>query len=178
MNANNNKAVGIDYVSYELLKNKDVIAIMYSLFSALFETKQTPTIWKKLIIHPIPKGHVTKIDPLLYRGLALQSCVYKLYSSLINMRVVNFLEDGKHLSDVQNGFRKNRGCNQHIFMLNELCKLRLARDRSTFLCYVDFSKAFDYLDRELLVVRLMELGVQGKILNAIKNSYSHTLNAV
>ena len=100
----------------------------------------------------------------------------QLSCSLLNARLVRYVEGENLISDVQNGFRKNRSCNQHIFALNEVLKMRLSEGRSTHLCFVDFRKAFDL--RDLMLCRLAELGVGGKLYAAIRSAYEVTYNAV
>ena len=176
--AKNNKAVGIDNVANEVLKNRQMIGLLHKLYANLYDRGQIPTMWKKAIIHPIPKGKGNKVEPLLYRGLALQSCVYKIYSSILNMRLTKYLEGEELISEVQNGFRKSRSCMQHVYILQEVLRYRLGEKKPTFLCFVDFCKAFDYLNRNLLRSRLIEMGVKGKMYMALQESYDVTLNAV
>ena len=176
--ARNGKAVGIDSIPNEALKNAKVINLLYVLFHTLFENGQIPTVWRNSIIHPIPKGSTKVIRPLLFRGLALQSCIYKLYSAIINRRITRHLEENRLVEDQQNGFRAGRSCNQHVFTLCKILQSRLNQDRSTHLCFIDFRKAFDYLDRDLMLSRLVEVGVRGKIYRAIQESYKVMLNAV
>ena len=162
MRSKNNKAVGIDMIANEILKSDKVIELLHKLFDKLFENGQAPTMWRQSLIHPIPKGSNKLVQPLLYRGLALQSCIYKIYSSLLNERIGSYLEGEDLISEMQNRFRRNRSCNQHLFVINELTQIRLDENKSTFLCFVDFRKAFDYVDRDLLLVKLAELGICGK----------------
>ena len=60
------------------------------------------------IIHPIPKESVKSTDPLKYRGLALQCCIYKVLSNILNNRVVSHLNACELLSEEQYGFRKGK----------------------------------------------------------------------
>ena len=53
--AKNNKAVGIDEIPYEILKNHDVIMALLKLFQSYFKYGQIPSIWLKAIITPIPR---------------------------------------------------------------------------------------------------------------------------
>ena len=129
---------------------------------------KSPSIWKKALIHPIPKGKNKTIRPLLFCGLALQSCIYKLYSSILNTRFLRFLEAESLIEDKQNGFHKLRSCSQHIFTLTEILKDRQGDKKLTYLCFVDFCKAFDYLDRDLMLAKLVKLGIKGKLYFAIK----------
>ena len=102
----NRKAVGNDHIPNELLRDRSVIKILHCLFLTCFKLQLIPDAWKLAIIHPIPKESGKVIDPLKYRGLALQSCVYKLYCSVLNSRLTRFLEGENLLEKEQNGFRK------------------------------------------------------------------------
>ena len=114
------KAVGVDRISNELLKNTEVINLLYKLLSSCFLTQKIPNQWQHAMIHPIPKEKGRCIDPLKYRGLALQSCVYKIYSNVLNERIVEFMEKRSIICDEQNGFRKGRLCSHHVFTLMTL----------------------------------------------------------
>ena len=49
---------------------------------------------------------------------------------------------------------------------------------SLFATFVDFQKAFDYVDRDLLTYRLASLGVKGNILETLKAVHSNTTNVM
>jgi len=104
----------------------------------------------------------------------LLSCIGKMYSGLLNNQLRYFLEVNEVLSEEQNGFRKGRSTTEHIFSLITLCKNRLRECKQTFCCFVDFQKAFDCVDRICLFTRLLEIGITGKLFNAIKSCYEHT----
>ena len=111
--AKNNKAVGLDGVPNELLHHELIINLLHCLFDVCLKNNVVPDLWRKAVIHSIPKESVRSLNPLKYRGLALQSCIFKIFCSILNERLVKHLESGELLSDTQNGFRKNRGCSQH-----------------------------------------------------------------
>ena len=116
-----NKACGFDGIPNEVVKNKDVVLYLWKLFNILFDDSLIPSVWLKAIITPIPKG--AKCDPcvtLNKRGISLLSCISKAYSGLINKWLTRFLEETNFLVDEQNGFRKNRSCEEHIFSLNSI----------------------------------------------------------
>ena len=117
LNARNKKAVGTDLVANELIKHESVIFVLYEFFRLIFEIGIIPAIRKQAIIHPIPKESGRQIDPLKYRGLALQSCVYKAFSSVLNSQIVGHLNENNLICDEQNGFPKGRSCQHHIFSL-------------------------------------------------------------
>ena len=151
-----NKAVGMDDIANELMKHERVIQLIFKLFQKIFDTRLLPEIWRKAIIYPIPKesGHLT--DPLKYRGLALQCCLYKLLSGLINDRVTCYFDKMEMLCDEQNGFRRHRSCQHHIFNLTSVVRNRICNGEQTYCAFVDFRKAFDVINRQLLVYSLVE----------------------
>ncbi len=83
------------------------------------------------------------------------SAVYKLYSGILSNRLINFLETNGLLVDEQNGFRKSRACIEHMYVLSFAVRARLQEGRRTFACFVDFRKAFDWINRRPLEYKLL-----------------------
>ncbi|CAC5425824.1 unnamed protein product [Mytilus coruscus] len=107
----NGKSFGIDNIPYEVLKTENVITVLHSLLQLVFDTSIVPLLWHLAIICPIVKDKSSdKRIPLHYRGISLLSCISKLYCGFINNRLSSYLEDNDLLSEEQNGFRKNRSC--------------------------------------------------------------------
>ena len=118
----NKKATGADCVTNELLKHECMIMLIHSLFVTCFEYGLIPDVWRHTIINLIPKNDGYVNDPLKYRGLTLQSCIYNILSSVLNERIAKYQESHNTISDCQNGFRKGRSCLHHIFALT--CMIR------------------------------------------------------
>ena len=53
-----------------------------------------------------------------------------------------------------------------------------SRNKKLFCCFVDYTKAFDSIWREALWHKLISNGIQGKILNVIKNLYAQIKSCV
>ena len=174
-----NKATGIDNIPNEMLMNNDVVKILFNLYSKCFETSVIPSDWHKAIISPIPKNsskdpHV----PTNYRAISLLSCVCKGYTNILNNRLTSYYETSNSFANEQNGFRAKRACIDHIFSLTAIIRNRLASKEPTFACFIDFQKAFDFVDRDLLLYRLLLDNVNGKIYLAIKSLYDYTLSSI
>ena len=73
------------------------------------------------------------------------------------------------LVDEQNGFCKNNSCSDHTFTLSRVIQNRLHENKPTFAAFLDMEKAFDHVNRGLLLLRLLEYGIDGKLYNSIKN---------
>ena len=169
----NGKAVGKDNLPYEIFKNNDSDKLLQALFNKIFEFGLTPSTWSSAIIKPIPKN--SSNDPRLpseYRGISLLSTVYKLFSGVLNNRLVKFAEENNIYVDEQNGFRKKRSCEDHLFSITAVIRNRKKNRLPTYVAFVDYEKAFDRIDHRLLFFQLMKMGFGGKILQAIKSIYS------
>ena len=176
--AKNGKAVGKDAIPNELLKIEEMCMLLHCFFNLCQRHKMIPNIWRKAIIHPIPKDKGFTNDPLNYRGLALQCCIYKILSSIVNARILKHLETNGKLKDEHNGFRHDRSCNHHIFVLTTLLQNRIVQGENTYAAFVDFRKAFDVTNRDLLYHRLNSYCINGPLLNLIKEMYKNTRNQV
>jgi len=172
-NAKKGKAVGGDLLPYEVFQNPESVDLLEQLFNRVFTTNLVPTMWLKFLIKPIPKGgDADPRIPLEYRGISLLSTVGKLYSSILNERITTHLDNLGILVDEQNGFRRKRSCEEHIFALSSILKNRKVKSQSTFVAFIDFAKAFDTVDRNLLMYKIHEAGIKGNIYRTIKALYS------
>ena len=158
-----------------MLKYQQVQLALWNLFNTYFEFGVVPSIWLKSVILPIPKS--SKKDPytpLNYRGLSLLSCVAKLYSAVLNDRITSYCDMLNIVVDEQNGFRKGRSCEDHIFPLCSIIRNNLEQSKGTYCAFIDLEKAFDHIDRDLLMHRLLYYNIDGKMYNAIRSLYRGT----
>ena len=170
--AKDGKAMGCDQIPIEALKNTEACTFLLEMFNKAWETGLTPVMWRKSIIAPIPKdASKDKRVPLNYRGISLASSVYKLYCAVIDNRLSSWAETYGLINDEQNGFRKNRGCSDHLLSLNNIVDTRKQKRQSTYMCFVDFSKAYDRVNRQLLWIKLEKLGLNGNISRVLKSLY-------
>ena len=137
-----------------------------------------PSAWNYSNIIPIPKPDKDSRDPLQNRCISILCCVAKVYSSILNRRVQSYLEKNNILVDEQNGFRSSRSCIDHIYVLVTILRNRKEQGKDTFLAFIDFKKAFDTVERNLLFFKLAAIGINGKIYKAIASLYSNPMSRV
>ena len=94
-------------------------------------------------IVPIPKKDKDARDPLQNRCITIVCCVAKIYSSILNKRLQNYLELNNILAEEQNGFRGSRSCIDHIFIMCRVLRNRKILGKEPFVCLIDYKKAFD-----------------------------------
>ena len=131
------KAVGIDEISSEILRNDTCINLLFRIIKHCFFEGSVPTEWRKSIITPVPKPKMDPLDPLQYRPISLISVPCKIYADILNKRLTGWLESNDVLAEEQNGFRKKRSCLDHLYVLSNIVKHRKLRKKDTFICFVD-----------------------------------------
>ena len=78
----------------------------------------------------------------------------------------------RELPDVQAGFREGRGTRDQI--ANIRCIIKKAREfqKNIYFCFIDYTKAFDYVDHNKLWKILKELGMPGHLTCLLRNLYA------
>ena len=77
----------------------------------------------------------------------------------------------KKLRDHQAGFRAERSCTDQIATLRIVLEQSREFDSPLYIVFVDFTKAFDSLDRDVLWKLMRHYGIPEKIITIISNTY-------
>lgn len=72
------------------------------------------------------------------------------------------------------GFLNGSRTSDNLFILNGLIHRQLILGRSLFVCFVDFSKAFDLVNRHILFYKIMKGGWTGRVVDTLRNLYQKT----
>lgn len=148
-----------------------LIPSLHTLFNNILEAECFPAEWSSALIVPIHKKGVTT-DPNNFRGISLMSWLCKLFTSILNKRLAKVYSDQEILTDAQFGFRSGLSTVDAIFALQYIISKPLStKKKRLYCCFVDFRKAFDFVDRVSLWYKLIKLGIRGKFLKVIKGLY-------
>lgn len=169
-----NKACGIDGIVNEFIKDAaDLIApSITKIFNLILDSGIVPDDWCLGIITAIFKNKGSPEDPSNYRGISILSCFSKLFTSLINERLTKYLDCMGNLCENQTGFRNDYSTLDHIFSLKCIIDIFLNNKKRLYCAFVDYSKAFDMVNRNKLWHKLLSNGINGKILAVIQNLYN------
>ena len=172
--------MGPDSVPNDILKTGKLNSLLLEFMKICFNSNVIPSVWEKAIISPIPKSSTKDpYVPLNYRGISLLSCVFKVYTSILNNRLMNFCEDNNLIVEEQNGFRRKRSCNDHLYSFSSIVRNRINQGLDTYTCFVDFQKAFDWVDRDLLMYKLSHFyNIGGTFYKTIRTLYTRTFSSV
>ena len=176
----NNKSSGLDYIRNEFLKKSSINHIQFycKLFNLILETGLVPDIWCQGMIIPLYKRKGSQDNPENYRGITLLSCLGKLFTACIGERLANFMQDDSKMGYEQAGFRQEFSTLDHVFTLHAIIEYYKSRKGRLYCAFVDYSKAFDLIDRASLWLKMIKNCVTGKILNVIQNLYENAKSCI
>ena len=173
------KSPGEDQISNEMIKgtNEEGITLLTKLFNTILNCGYFPKDWNYGLLRLIHKGSDTD-DENNYRAITLNSCLGKLFCTILNQRINPLLEQENMFCNEQGGFRKNRRATDQIFLLKNIVRRYVTNNKYLYTCFVDFSKAFDSIWRKALIGKLSKLGVNGKFLDILRSIYNSTTNSI
>ncbi|KAL4233737.1 hypothetical protein ACF0H5_008417 [Mactra antiquata] len=173
------RSCGPDLVLNEFFKHgfNHLSSYIVKLFNKLFNMGIIPSHWTEGFIIPLHKKHDLN-QPGNYRGITLLSTFGKLFTRVLNNRLNKWAEDYSIYVEAQAGFRQNMGTTDNLFIVNGLISHVLNEKSKLFVCFVDFTKAFDYLVRQNIFYKLIKYGIRGKMLNIIKSLYTEVKSRV
>ena len=150
---------------------------LYTIFNILLHKGYFPSSWTQGYIVPIhKKGSLSNVEN--YRGVTLLSCFGKLFTRVINNRLTAWAEEYNVYIEAQAGFRSEMGTVDNIFNLHGLITHLINKGKKLYCAFVDFTKAFDFINRDILWYKLIKYGVSGKLLNVIRSMYEHVKSRV
>ena len=76
------------------------------------------------------------------------------------------------LPDVQAGFRKGRGTRDQIANIRWIIKKAREFQKNIYFCFIDYAKAFDYVDHKKLWKILKEMGIPDHLTCLLRNLYA------
>ncbi|KAJ7032921.1 hypothetical protein C8F04DRAFT_958347, partial [Mycena alexandri] len=103
--------------------------------------------------------------PRLYRLIALECCMLKMLTLIIDRRLREGAEDIGAIPKTQNGFQDHLRTNSNPFVLLCLIDKAQALGKPLYVAYLDLKNAFPGTDCSTLWVKLAKLGIAGPMID-------------
>ena len=169
------KSAGPDNYLNEYFIHGNTVLILYlqSLFNVIFKTGYFTETWSEWYIVPLhKKGSIN--NPENYRGITLLSVLGKLFTRILT----SWAESLNVYIEAQAGFRSGMSISDNIFVLTWYNYTYDKSRKKLYCSFIDFSKAFDYVERNSLWSKLIKLGIRGKMMTILKSMYSSVKSRV
>ena len=153
---------------FQILKD-DAVKVLYSICQQIWKTQQWPQDWKRSVFIPIPKkGHAKECSN--YCTIPLTSHTSKVMLKILQARLQQNVN--QECPDVQGGFREGRGTRDQIANICWIRGKATEFQKNTYFCFIDYAKAFDYVDHNKLWKILKEMGIQDNLNFLLRNLYA------
>ena len=137
--------------------------------SANLENSAVATGLETSVFISIPKMGNTK-ECSNYHTIALISDASKVMLKILQARLQQHMN--RELPDVQAGFRKGRGTRDQIANICWIIEKAREFQKNIYFCFIDYVKAFDYVDHNKLWKILKEMGIPNHLTCLLKNLYA------
>ena len=95
----------------------------------------------------------------------------KLFESILNGRLQDKNRRFEDDDPFQTGFCSGSRTTDNVFILSSMIEKQRFYGRPLYVCFIDFTKAFDYVNRDALFYKLHQRGISGVYLNVLRNMF-------
>ncbi|KAL0812036.1 hypothetical protein ABMA28_009430 [Loxostege sticticalis] len=166
----NGKATGGDAIPIETIKalGEKGIHMFHTICNKVWQTGIWPSDWTHTIFVPLhKKGSTKKCNN--YRLIALISHASKIILHILNERLKSYLS--KEVAPEQAGFVKGKGTREQILIVRQIIEKSREFNKPTYICFVDFSKAFDSVKWPVLWKTLTDMGTPKHLIHLLRRLY-------
>ena len=158
----NKKSVGEDGIDVRVLKKAAQVVSPYlkTAFNKCISEGVFPQCMKIAKVVPIFKTGEKNVASN-YRPISILGNLSKVLEKIIHKRLMNYLEKFSLLADNQYGFRKKKNSIQAATSLYKTIEGNWESKVKTNCIFVDFRKAFDSVDHNILLDKLYHIGIRG-----------------
>lgn len=145
-----------------LLENFDILGThLHHLITSSLHTGIFPEDLKESCIVPIQKIKNTK-DPSEIRPVNMLMTLSKVLEKVVHHQLNKYFEENNLLSEKQSGFRQQHSCESLLNLVVTQWKAEVANKNCIVAVFLDLKRAFETINRDILLDKLQRYGVKNK----------------
>ena len=159
-----NSSAGPDGLPAIFLKKtkKTISKPLAILLRKSLDESKIPEIFKLAYITPIHKGG-SKQQAENYRPVSLTSHVMKVFERVVKKKIMSHIIENHLLNEGQHGFVPGRSTQTQLLAHYNDIYEALMEGKRLDTVFLDFAKAFDKVDHEILLRKLRQHKISGKV---------------
>ena len=127
-----------------------LISPLVHIINNSIDKKLFPISWKIARVCPIPRvDQPTSVKD--FRPISVLPILSKVYKRVILQQLCNFIEKESLYTITQSGFRKGHSTTTNLLKIRDDIKHAMNKSKVTLAILIDFSKAFDIIDHNILL---------------------------
>ena len=157
---------GLPVELFQILKD-DAVKVLHSICQKIWKTQQWPQNWKTSVFIPIQKKGNAKGSS--------NDCAIAVIShitSKVTLQAGLQQYMNREPPDVQASFRKGRGTRDQIANICWITRKATESQKNIYFCFIDYAKAFDYVDHNKLWKILEETGIPDHLTYLLRKLYA------
>ena len=159
------KAIGVDGIhsNFLLYGGDTLIRTLTKILNESFRRGRLYDIWRVAEIVPIPKvSSANKVEE--FRPISLLSIVCKIIEGILALRINNKAEDEGWFPDFIGGFRPKRGTTDQLLTFTHKISEAIRKRHVCATAFLDVSAAYDSCFRAGVIKKLIQKGINGRLL--------------
>jgi exonuclease III len=116
-----------------------------------------PRGWRKSMVIPLPKVKNSKL-PQDLRPINILPLFEKIFEIVLQKQIMAYVDKYSILYDMQSGFREKHSCESAIQFILNSWRNSAEEGKITIAVFLDFKRAFETIDRSLLLEKLKKYG--------------------
>lgn len=137
-----------------------LLPFLVNIVNSVILQGKFPSVWKKATVIPVPKVASPSVFSEL-RPISILSVLSKIMEKIMEAQLREHINKHDILPPTQSGFRPGYSCSTALLCITDDIFQASDEGNLTALALLDFSKAFDTIDHEILVGILKSCGVSG-----------------
>ena len=136
-----------------------IAPILTHLFNLSLFHGTLPNDWKLARITPIYKGKGDNTDPSNFRPISIVSTITKIIEKFVKCQLVNYFNLNNLFSPNQFAYLKNHSTQTALHSIIDKCITNIDSGNVNIIAFLDLSKGFDVLNKDILLYKLQKYGI-------------------
>ena len=164
----NDCSSGYDQIPIKFLKPvvDNITSPIVFIINSSIDKEIFPDSWKIARVCPIPKvDNPVNVKDL--RPISILPVLSKVYEKVILPQLSDYIEKSSIYNTTQSGFRKGHSTSTMLLKFRDDIRKALNRNEVTMSVLIDYSKAFDTIDHQILLKKLVSLNLSNSSIKII-----------